>query len=107
MEADIRILQFGLKQRDILKINNVFAGYPHISKAIVYGSRAKGNYKNGSDIDLVLVGDLLNSAELNKIHNALDDLLLPYTFDLAIYSKIDNPDLLEHIKRVGMVFYQS
>lgn len=78
-----------------------------VDEAILYGSRAKGDYKPGSDIDLALKGEKLDLKELNRIALALDDLFLPYTFDLSIYHRIDNPDLLEHIARVGRIFYRK
>ena len=96
---------FGLKESIIDKIREVFSHYPEVKEVILYGSRAMGNYKNGSDIDLTLKGDELNLAILNKIDWELDDLLLPYTFDLSLYKHIDNPDLINHIKQVGKVFY--
>ena len=64
-----------------------------------------GNYKSGSDIDLTLEGEALTLRQLNAIEIELDDLLLPYELDLSICHQIDNPDLLEHIKRVGVVFF--
>ena len=97
---------FGLKLQHIDLINACFAQYPQIEQIIIYGSRAKGNYKNGSDIDLTIVGDL-DYSSLMKLENQLDDLLLPYKIDLSLYQKISNPDLIEHIKRVGKVFYEK
>lgn len=98
-------MKFGLKEKTIEQINRVFAKYPQIKKAILYGSRANSNFKNGSDIDLTLKGKGLNLSVVNKISIELDDLLLPYSFDISIFTKISNPDLVEHIKRVGVVFY--
>jgi predicted nucleotidyltransferase len=98
--------QFGLKPDVITQINQIFAEYPEISKAILYGSRAKGNYKNGSDIDLTLISDRLNHRQLLQIQNQIDDLLLPYSIDLSIFSAIDNLHLIEHIDRVGITFYE-
>lgn len=98
-------LRFGLKQKTIEKINSVFAHYPDIECAIVYGSRAKGNYHPGSDIDLTLKGRLLNYDHLVKVATDIDNLLLPYKVDLSIYSQISNPDLIAHINRVGQLFY--
>jgi len=98
--------QFGLKPEIITQINQIFAEYPEISKAILYGSRAKGNYKNGSDIDLTLISDRLNHRQLLQIQNQIDDLLLPYSIDLSIFSSIDNLHLIEHIDRVGITFYE-
>lgn len=99
-------MSYGLKEKHIHAINSVFKKYPKIEKAILYGSRAKGNYRNGSDIDLTLLGDELDLNILFKIENELDDLLLPYKIDLSIFSKIENNDLIEHINRVGIVFYE-
>lgn len=97
----------GLKQKDIDSINSVFNQYQEITKATIYGSRAKGNYRNGSDIDLTLTGDNLDLTTLFKIETQLDDLLLPYKIDLSIFHKIENPDLVEHIRRVGIIFYDN
>lgn len=100
-------MKFGLKEKTIAQINDVFSRYPQVEKAVLYGSRAKGNYKNGSDIDLCLEGEGLNLSILYQIDNALDDLLLPYSFDLAICKQIDNSDLIAHIQSVGLVFYHA
>lgn len=96
----------GLPSKAIDKINTVFLQYPHIDQVILYGSRAKGTYRNGSDIDLTLKSDTLTYRELLQIENQLDDLLLPYKIDLSLFRLIENPDLVEHIQRVGVVFYQ-
>jgi len=98
-------MKFGLKEQTINKIVKVFQSFPEIEQVILYGSRAKGTNKPGSDIDLTIKGKNLNLQLINKIDLELDDLLLPYTFDLSIYNQIDNSDLLEHIKRVGKEFY--
>ena len=97
-------LSFGLKESTITKINNIFSLYPSIDKVVLYGSRAKGNYRNGSDIDLTIFGEVTYS-QLNQIETQLDDLLLPYTIDLSLFNQMDNVDLIDHINRVGKVFY--
>jgi len=98
-------LRFGLKESTITKILAVFAQYPQIHKVILYGSRAKGNYRNGSDIDLTITGEITYT-DLAKIEDEIDDLFLPYTFDISILSDIDNQALIEHINRIGIVFYE-
>ena len=100
-------MKFGLKENIIENINKIFSAFPEVEEVILYGSRAKGNYKNGSDIDLVLKGEKINHSLVNKIDLKLDDLLLPYTFDLAVYSRINNADLLDHIHRVGKTIYKK
>ena len=99
-------MKYGLKEHTIEKMKNVFAQFPEVEKVILYGSRAKGTYRPGSDIDLTLMGSALNLKTLFRIETELDDLLLPYMIDLSIFDHIDNPDLLDYIRRVGKVFYQ-
>ncbi|MHB1052612.1 MAG: nucleotidyltransferase domain-containing protein [Thiobacillus sp.] len=98
-------MQFGLKPDTIARINGVLAAHPEIEQAVLYGSRAKGNYRAGSDIDLCLEGDALTLTQLLEIENELDDLLLPYKIDLSLHHALDNPELIDHIRRVGVVFY--
>lgn len=100
-------MKYGLKEETIRKINSVFSRYPQIYEAVLYGSRAKGNYKNGSDIDITLKGDKLDLSLVNRICLEIDDLLLPYSIDISIFNEITNPELVAHIKRVGAVFYQK
>ena len=95
----------GLKNAAIEKIRAVFDLHPEVKKVILFGSRAKGNFKPYSDIDLTLVGTELNLTIQQKIESELDDLLLPYKFDLSIYHQIQNKALIEHIQRVGKPFF--
>jgi uncharacterized protein len=97
----------GLKPHIIKAINEVFAHHPEVGLVVLYGSRAMGNYKTGSDVDLTLKGENLNLTLLQKIENDLDELYLPYKIDLSIYNQISNSDLREHIDRVGRVFYEK
>lgn len=98
---------YGLDTEDIEAINKVFSKHPEIETAVLYGSRAKGNYRNDSDIDLTLKGEQITLSQLFEIETELDDLLLPYKIDLSIYHKIENPDFIEHIDRVGIIFYKN
>lgn len=100
-------MNFGLTNETIKAIATVFSKYTNIEQVILYGSRAMGNYKNGSDIDLTIVSNNLNVDTLFKIELELDDLLLPYKIDLSLYHQISNANLLEHINRVGKIFYQK
>ncbi|WP_136064807.1 nucleotidyltransferase domain-containing protein [Modicisalibacter radicis] len=95
----------GLDKQTQAKIRGVFSNFLAVEEAILYGSRAMGTYRPGSDIDLTLKGCSLSWRDLQQVEVALDDLLLPYRFDLSLYDQIDNPDLLAHIGRVGIVFY--
>jgi predicted nucleotidyltransferase len=100
-------LRYGLTEDAIARINAVFAACPEIERVVLYGSRAKGTHRNGSDIDLTIEGDAVSPSQLLRIENALDDLLLPYKMDISLLRRIDNPDVLAHIRRVGLVFYEN
>lgn len=97
----------GLTLHTIQAIQAVFERCPAVEIAILYGSRAKGNYRVGSDIDLVLEGEKLNLTTLQKIEDELDELMLPYKMDVSLLKHIQNPELLDHIKRVGKRFYEK
>ncbi len=101
------MMNFGLKTATIQAIQEVFKLHHEVEKAILYGSRAIGNYRLGSDIDLTLVGEKLNLTTLQKIEDELDDLLLPYKIDLSLHKHIEKKELLEHIQRVGKVFFEK
>jgi len=100
-------MRFGLKDKDIQIINNVFSKFDSVDKVVIYGSRAKGNFKPGSDIDLIMEGQNLNLNLLNKISTMLHDLPIPYLVDLSIKNKISKKELLEHVERVGEIFYKK
>lgn len=100
-------MRFGLKDEVIEKINIVFRNFPNVERAILYGSRAMGRHRYNSDIDLTLLGSGLDLKTLSRIETDLDDLLLPYKIDLSVFDHIDNPDLIDHIRRMGKVFYQQ
>ena len=98
---------FGLNPKTLAKIQSVFQAYPEIDKAVIYGSRAMGNYRYNSDIDLTLYGKKLGLSELLRIENELDDLLLPYKIDLSIFHQIDNQDLVKHIQEHGKQLFSK
>ncbi|MBO1927794.1 nucleotidyltransferase domain-containing protein [Thiomicrorhabdus sp. 6S2-11] len=95
---------FGLNRNDLSKIQSVFSAFPQVTKVVIYGSRAKGTFRPASDIDLTIM-NTLDWQTFTHLESELDDLLLPYQIDLSIFQQIDNPDLIEHINRVGRDFY--
>ena len=98
---------FGLDVDTLRGIQGAIAAVEPIEKVLIYGSRAKGNYKIGSDIDITLMGrnlTLYNS--IHPLYQQLDELLLPYMFDISILKQIDDLNVVEHILRVGKVFYE-
>ncbi len=95
----------GLKDAQLEEILDFAKKYPKIEQVIVYGSRAKGSYRPGSDVDLVLVGKELKLSDQLAFWNDLDDSYQLYFFDVAILHHIQNESLLDHIHRVGKLIY--
>jgi len=98
---------FGLSETTINKIHSILIKHSAVNKAVIYGSRAKGNFREGSDIDLTSFGEGLSLKELRNIDSEIEELLLPYTFDISIYDDLKNNKLKEHIDRVGKEFYKK
>ncbi len=95
----------GLPETTLAALRAVLAAHPNVEAALLYGSRALGRHKKGSDIDLALSGVALTERELAVIGNEIDDLLLPYTLDLCLLAAIDNPALLAHIHDNGKAIF--
>lgn len=105
MSAVAPDLVFGIGQENINRLNAIFAARPSIRRVVLYGSRARGNYRAGSDIDLCLDAPNLSLHELLAIDTGIDDLLMPWKVDLVHQQKLDSPALLESIQRAGVQIY--
>jgi len=97
-------ISIGLLDSQIEKMQEVFAKYPEIESAIVFGSRAKGNYKYNSDIDIVIKGENASNVSGDIVFD-LEDLGIPFEIDLKVFNTISNQELIEHINRVGVSIY--
>jgi uncharacterized protein len=99
-------MTYGLLERDWALIIATAKAFPEISQLILFGSRAKGTYKTGSDIDLAIKGERANYDTAIRLSEVLnEELPLPYFFDVLRYEDIHEPRLVEHINRVGVVVY--
>lgn len=98
---------YGLSSNNINKINSVFQQYPEINEVLIFGSRAKGNFRDNSDIDLAIKSKNISLSVLQQIEIKLEELYIPNYFDLVIYEKIENQELIEHINRVGKKIYKN
>jgi predicted nucleotidyltransferase len=100
------IEQFGLKPEALELIREVFRRHPEVREVRVFGSRAMGRFENQSDVDLALWGDLSESL-IARIVGELDELPLPYTFDVQAYDSIKHEPLRHHIDEFGKVLYSA
>jgi len=96
----------GLAPQTVEQIQGTLAHFPEVARAVLFGSRAKGAARPGSDIDLALYGEGLDWRVLGRIEDELDDLLLPYTFSLLRHDTRTDSEVVAHIARVGVPFYQ-
>ena len=99
-------MRFGLSDTVIKELQDVFRRHANIKKVLIFGSRSKGNYREGSDIDLAVVGNNIDYNQLLSILCEIDDLGLLYSVDLLDYKKKKGTPIGDHIDRVGQVFYE-
>jgi predicted nucleotidyltransferase len=99
--------QCGLSETTQEKLVELFKKYSFIDNVILYGSRAKGNFKIGSDIDLTIKSSQMTLNQLLMLENDIDDLYLPYKVDISLFNQIDNSNLIDHIQKVGIEFYKK
>ena len=96
----------GLNEKECAVLQALFAANARIAEVVLYGSRAKGNYKPFSDVDIVLIGDELSRTDVNRLYAAIDDSSLPYKFDISLLTSLRNEELVAHIGRVGITIYK-
>jgi uncharacterized protein len=99
---------FGLKNEDIKAIKKILANYSQVASGFIFGSRVKGNFKPGSDVDIALKGARIDQKIITKISSELNEqTTMPYHFDVLNYTAIQNGDLISHIDRLGKKFYKN
>ena len=99
---------YGLRERDLENIYTALRKWPQVEKAIIFGSRALGNYKKGSDIDLAITGDKVEENLCKRISEQLnEEYPIPFFVEVINYNTIKNQALKEHIQNHGITIYQK
>ncbi|MEZ0116887.1 UNVERIFIED_ORG: putative nucleotidyltransferase [Heyndrickxia coagulans] len=99
---------YGLLERDMQYILQALKKFNEIECAILFGSRATGNYKNGSDVDIAIRGEKVTDNVIFELNDLLNEVYpIPYFFDILHYEEIHNEKLLDHIDKKGIVLYQK
>jgi predicted nucleotidyltransferase len=96
----------GLSDKDLDNIVRIIEKNSKIEDAVLFGSRAKGTFSNGSDIDIALKGKDISLNDVLDLSIELEELFLPYKFDLVIYERIKEEALKDHITRVGVSIFR-
>lgn len=100
-------IRFGLNQKQLQLILEAIQSFPGIGKVVIFGSRATGTHRPASDIDLAVFGKEITFSLVNRLSSALDDLPLPFLFDVVNYQTINNPALKENIDTKGKVLFEK
>ncbi len=100
-------MRFGLSDTVIKELQDVFRRHANIKKVLIFGSRSKGNYRAGSDIDLAVIGNDIDYNLLLSVLCEIDNLELLYSVDLLNYQQKKGTPIGDHIDRVGQVFYEA
>ncbi len=95
----------GLTESELTQLELLFKSNPNITKAILYGSRAKGTFKPFSDVDIALMGNNLLQRDITHLLNKIHNSNFPYQVDLVLFKSLKNQDLIDHIQRVGVIIY--
>lgn len=99
---------FGLRESDIKNIHEKLSAFPEVKEALIFGSRAKGNYTNGSDVDIAVKGENISFERILSLAVCLnEETPMPYHFDILDYHAIQNTDLTARIDRAGISFYKQ
>ena len=104
--ADVDTTRFGLNKNQLKLILDLIESFPQIEKVFIFGSRATGTNHAGSDIDLAVVGHQITREILNRFSSSLDDLPLPFMFDVVDYNKIKNANLKQNIDSKGKLLFE-
>jgi predicted nucleotidyltransferase len=102
--ANLAAINHGLSETIIIDLQSIFAKYPRIEKIILFGSRAKGTFHSGSDIDLAVIAPDMSDAEFSRLWAEIDDLPIIFKIDLVNFNQLTNNTLKEKILREGAVF---
>ncbi|MBI2346639.1 MAG: nucleotidyltransferase domain-containing protein [Deltaproteobacteria bacterium] len=101
-------MTFGLTIKEAEAIRDVFRSFQEVEEVVIFGSRAIGNFKRASDIDLAVRGKNIDLHLLGKMKARLEETIpVPYFFDLVDVGAITQPELIKHIEQYGRVFYKN
>lgn len=100
-------LQFGLSERIANSLRETFARYPQVRKAVMYGSRAAGNHRAYSDIDIAVIAPAMQAHDFSALWNELDDLPILFRLDVVHFDRVNNPRLRQNILNDGVDLYPA
>jgi len=100
-------LTFGLSAAILDELRLVFSRFSAVDRVLIYGSRARGDFRPGSDIDLLVLAPTMAAPELARLWMALDDLPIIFRLDVSLCQEVDNPKLMRNMLADGVTLYQG
>ncbi|MDR3197494.1 MAG: nucleotidyltransferase domain-containing protein, partial [Planctomycetaceae bacterium] len=91
----------GLTERYRAELRSIFASCSKVERVLLFGSRAKGNFRRDSDVDFVLEGNDLVFSDLASLRGQFEESNVPYDIDILIRNKINNQSLENQINKYG------
>ena len=88
-------------------IRIVLGKFPEVEKALLFGSRAKGTNRPGSDMDIAIQGANISPMTVARVKAEMDESNLPFRVDVVWHNEKLNPNLTAHIQRIGRVIYDA
>ena len=100
--------KFGLDEETLHTIEDALKPFSDVEEAIIFSSRAMGNYKRGSDVDIALKGTHLTSRSVDALRTFFNDAApgYPYKTDVLNYHTLANAELKKHIDEHGKILYK-
>lgn len=98
------MMRFGLSARVRAEFQEVFSRYPDIDKVLIFGSRARGGFRDGSDIDLAVFAPGMPDSTFTRLWQEVEGLPLVFKVDLLHWDRLGNPVLKDKVLREGQVF---
>ncbi len=105
--AAVTVLTSGISATILADLRTVFAHYPQVERVLLFGSRATGFAKPGSDIDLAVLAPRMSQREFAQLWGELEDLPLVYTLDVLLWDELNQETLKQKILRDGQALYEA
>jgi len=99
--------RFGLEQHILDKIIAVLRAHPKIERAVIYGSRALGDFKPHSDIDIAVFASRIDASELARLRFEIDELPIVFKIDLVHVDGLENESLRTKIATEGCEIFSN
>ena len=97
----------GISERFIKELLDYCSNHPKITRVVLFGSRARGDHSNRSDIDLAITTQNCSHTVQNLISQEIEDMTTPYKIDILFTDRLQKEKLLFNINQEGVIIYEQ